>query len=128
LDFVYQATAMEKGDIDPEDMEMVPFREKRAEFETRVKELMVAYSTRERELCEEFQQHIELLSSALNTLQHVDVKAVSSELASLNSCISSWGVLFEEERTVCDPLHDASPKLGAMNPLSSAFPMFSAGQ
>ena len=49
---------MEKGDIDPEDMEMVPFREKRAEFETRVKELMVAYSTRERELCEEFQQHI----------------------------------------------------------------------
>ena len=108
LDFVYQATAMEKGDIDPEDLEMVPFREKRAEFEIRVRELTIAYTTRERQLCEEFQQHIEVLSSALNTLQHVDVKAVSSELSTLNACIASWGVLFEEERTVFDFFRDES--------------------
>jgi hypothetical protein len=109
---------MEKGDIDPEDIEMEPFKQKRAEFETRVKELSVAYSTRERELCEEFQRHIELLSSALNTLQLVDVKAVSSELATLNACIASWGVLFEEERTVFDLLHYTWPSLAPIRLIS----------
>jgi hypothetical protein len=126
-DFVNQALLIKDDGIDPEDTEMVPFYDKQAEFKSRVKDLIIAHSGREPELCEEFQRHIESLSSALNTLQHVDVNAVCSELASLNSCISSWGLLYEEERMVFDPSHGASPQLGAMNPLSSTFLMCSAG-
>ena len=106
LDFSYQATSLERGDIDPEDLELVPFRQKRAEFEQRVMVLVAAQQTGEREQCEEFQQRIESLVSALNTLQNVDVKAVSNELVGLNACIVSWGAMFEEERSVCRASYD----------------------
>ena len=109
LDFSYQATSLEKGDVDPEDLEMVPFREKRAEFEKRVNILLAAQLNGEREQCEEFQQRIESLVSALNTLQNDDVKAVSNELVGLNSCIVSWGAMFEEERSVCEASHSDLP-------------------
>ncbi len=106
LDFTYQATSLEKGDIDSEDLEMVPFREKRVEFEKRVQILSDALLVGERDQCGDFQQRIDSLVSALNTLQNVDVKAVSNELVGLNACIVSWGAMFEEERSVCRASYD----------------------
>ena len=100
LDFTYQATALEKGSIDPEDLEMIPFREKREEFEKRVKELTTAQNSGEREKCELFQQNTEALDSAIIKLQNSDIKSVSSELSALSAAISSWTSMFEEEHTV----------------------------
>jgi ankyrin repeat protein/GTPase SAR1 family protein len=104
-DFSYQATPLEKCGMDPDDLEMAPFREKQAEFEKRVKVLLAAQLTGEREQCEELQQRIEPLVSALNTLHNVDVMAVSNELVGLNACVVSWGAMFEEERAVCEASH-----------------------
>jgi hypothetical protein len=111
LDFTYQSTALEKGSIDPDDLQVLPFREKRVEFEKRVQKLTTAHNSQEREQCELFQQDIEALSSALNKLQHSDIKALSSELAALNAAITSWTALLEEEHKVWQASQQHHPAL-----------------
>ena len=81
------------------------FRDKRAEFAQRVRELSAAASVGERHLCDAFQQHIDELVAAQMQLQQSDTKAVSSELAAIDACIASWSALFSEERTVIAALH-----------------------
>ena len=84
---------------------MMAFRDKRAEFAQRVRELSAAASVGERDLCDAFQQHIDELVAAQMQLQQSDTKAVSSELAAIDACIASWSALFSEERTVTAALH-----------------------
>jgi hypothetical protein len=105
LDFSYQATALEKGSIDHEDLQMIPFREKRAQFTKRVLELTAAHTSGDREQCEQLQKNSEELNSALNALQHSDIKAVSGELAVLNAAMASWTAIFEEELKVFETRH-----------------------